>query len=151
MDSNEPLVTIYIPTYNRVELLKRAIDSVLTQTYKNIEIIIVDDCSPDTTIQFLEKLTKKDSRVRYFQNEKNSGACVSRNKAILEAKGEFITGLDDDDYFLPNRVEDFVSYWKLNVTKISNIICLFSSNYVKNTQNDNVKNTFGCKWDRVYG
>lgn len=130
---NIPLVTIYIPTYNRVELLKRAVDSVLKQSYKNIELIIVDDCSPDNTIQFLKELAKKDSRIKYFQNNKNSGACVSRNKAIMEAKGEFITGLDDDDYFLPNRINDFVNYWIENVDDSSNVVCLFSNYYLLNT------------------
>ncbi|RXJ95885.1 hypothetical protein CRU94_04540 [Arcobacter sp. AHV-9/2010] len=130
---NNPLVTIYIPTYNRKELLSRAVNSVLNQTYKNIEVIIVDDCSPDDTIEYLEELIRKDNRVRYFQNETNSGACVSRNKAIKEAKGEFITGLDDDDYFLPSRIENFVNYWQKHVKENSDVVCLFSSNYVKNT------------------
>jgi len=103
-----PLVAIYIPTFNRVELLKRAIESVLNQTYVNIEVIVVDDCSSDTTIEYLESIVLKDNRIRFFQNEKNSGACVSRNKAIIEAKGEFITGLDDDDEFTCDRIEKFL-------------------------------------------
>ena len=124
--NESPLVTIYIPTYNRVNLLKRAIQSVLAQTYKNIELIIVDDCSADDTLIYLESLVKQDDRVRFFQNEKNSGACVSRNKAIIEAKGEYITGLDDDDYFLDSRIEDFIGWIKTNEIKRENNICLFS-------------------------
>lgn len=107
--SDTQLVTVYIPTYNRCGLLERAVESVLNQTYTNLEVIIVDDCSPDDTLDYLAKVAKKDNRVRYFQNKKNSGACVARNKAIMEAKGEFITGLDDDDYFLPERIENFVN------------------------------------------
>lgn len=103
-----PLVTVYIPTYNRMELLKRAVESVRQQTYQNLEIIIVDDCSKDGTHEYLEEITKQDSRIRYFIKEKNSGACVSRNIAIENAKGEYITGLDDDDYFNVKRVELFV-------------------------------------------
>lgn len=122
-----PLVTVYIPTYNRVEMLKRAVESVLNQTYTNLEVIIVDDCSPDNTLEYLAQISQQDSRVRYFQNETNSGACVSRNKAINEAKGEFITGLDDDDYFLPERIESFVISWSSIRSKHPEMICLYSN------------------------
>lgn len=105
---SQPLVTVYIPTYNRVELLKRAVKSVRDQTYKNLEVIIVDDCSTDGTHEYLAQLAKEDPRVRYFLKEKNSGACASRNIAIENANGEFITGLDDDDYFLEERIEYFI-------------------------------------------
>src|SRR5690606_27033547 len=108
LEQSNPLVTVYIPTYNRVELLKRAVESVRQQTYKNLEIIIVDDCSEDSTHEYLAEISKKDSRIKYFIKEKNSGACISRNLAIENAKGEFITGLDDDDYFLENRIEIFL-------------------------------------------
>ncbi|MDO5650618.1 MAG: glycosyltransferase [Moraxella sp.] len=118
------LVTVYMPTYNRASLLPRAIESVLNQTYQNIELIVVDDCSQDNTAEILAGFAKQDNRVRYFIQEKNSGACACRNKAIKEASGKFITGLDDDDYFLPHRVEDFVYYWdKLEENKS----CLFST------------------------
>lgn len=111
-DKFQPLVTVYMPTYNRVELLQRAVKSVLNQDYKNIELIIVDDNSTDDTHEYLTKMAEADSRFKFFINEKNSGACVSRNKAIFSAKGEFITGLDDDDYFLPNHVSSLVTFWK---------------------------------------
>ena len=106
--NKQPLVTVYIPTFNRLELLQRAVESVRNQTYKNLEIVVVDDCSTDGTQKYLEQLAKEDKRVRYFVKEKNSGACVSRNIAIENATGEFITGLDDDDYFLKNRIQDFI-------------------------------------------
>lgn len=103
-----PLVSIYVPTYNRIELLKRALQSVLNQNYQNIEVIVVDDKSSDGTQAFLTELVKKDPRVKSILKEVNSGACISRNLAIESATGEFITGLDDDDYFLPGRVSCFV-------------------------------------------
>lgn len=108
LEQSNPLVTVYIPTFNRVDLLKRAVESVRQQTYQNLEIIIVDDCSNDGTHGYLEEVTKQDSRIRYFIKEKNSGACVSRNIAIENAKGKYITGLDDDDYFLKDRIKIFV-------------------------------------------
>ncbi|MEB5928257.1 glycosyltransferase family 2 protein [Acinetobacter schindleri] len=111
LEQSNPLVTVYIPTYNRVELLKRAVESVRQQTYKNLEIIIVDDCSKDGTHEYLDEISKQDLRIKYFIKEKNSGACVSRNIAIENAKGEFITGLDDDDYFTLDRIEIFIKSW----------------------------------------
>lgn len=105
---SDPLVTVYIPTYNRVSLLKRAVDSVRYQTYKNIEIIIVDDVSTDDTHDYLKEISTIDLRVKYYLKEKNSGACTSRNIAIEMANGEYITGLDDDDYFLADRIEKFL-------------------------------------------
>lgn len=107
----KPLVTIYMPTYNRLTLLKRAVKSVLEQDYRNIELIIVDDGSNDGTVEYLYSLSQHDDRVRCVFNEENSGACVSRNHAIFSAKGEFITGLDDDDYFTQGRISNFVNSW----------------------------------------
>lgn len=123
---DSPLVTVYIPTYNRINLLRRAVESVLNQDYHNIELIVVDDGSSDGTVDYLEALASKNDRVRYFANEKNSGACVSRNRAIFAAKGKFITGLDDDDYFLPDRISSFLATWK---TKRAEAIALFSNSY----------------------
>ena len=111
-NDKNPLVTVYIPTYNRVELLKRAVESVRNQTHHNLEIIIVDDCSQDSTAEYLEEISQIDPRIRYFLKEKNSGACASRNIAINNAQGEYITGLDDDDVFLPERIASFIEYSK---------------------------------------
>lgn len=127
-----PLVTVYMPTYNRVALLQRAVESVLSQDYRNIELIVVDDNSTDGTHEYLAKMADEDPRFKYFINEKNSGACVSRNKAIFAAKGKFITGLDDDDYFLPNRISNFLSCWS---TRNKDCIAFYSNTYVKNDSN----------------
>ncbi len=132
----EPLISVYIPTYNRLELLKRAVQSVQNQTYKNFEIIIVDDNSSDGTQDFLVGLAKVDSRIRYFFKDKNSGACVSRNIAINLAQGELITGLDDDDYFLPHRLEFFLDYWVNK--KRDDSIALFTSN-IKSEKSNQAK------------
>lgn len=127
MTIENPLVTVYIPTFNRLELLQRAVKSVQDQTYQNIEIIIVDDCSIDGTQDYLVQLAREDSRIRYFLKEKNSGACASRNIAINNANGKFITGLDDDDYFLNNRIKKFLEKWE-----DEKIVFLYSINIVKN-------------------
>jgi glycosyltransferase involved in cell wall biosynthesis len=102
--SRKPLVSIIITTHNRSKLLQRAIKSALGQSYENIEIIIVDDASSDDTERIVLKYIKNDTRIQYIKNEKQSGANVSRNKGILASSGKFIAGLDDDDEFLPDRI-----------------------------------------------
>lgn len=106
-----PLVSVYIPTYNRCSLLARALSSVRTQDYRNIEIIVVDDGSIDGTIDYMDMICREDSRVKFIKKNFNSGACESRNLAIETARGEYLTGLDDDDYFMPGRISNFVSTW----------------------------------------
>jgi len=107
--ANDPLVTIYITTKNRCHLLKRAIDSALNQTWPNTEIIVCDDGSTDDTQALLNGYEIKYKNFKHLRNSESLGACVSRNRAMIEAKGEYITGLDDDDYFLPNRVKSLVT------------------------------------------
>jgi glycosyltransferase involved in cell wall biosynthesis len=108
---NSPLVSIYIPTHNRCHLLKRAIESVFKQTYKNIELLIVDDASSDDTSCYVNSLNHPSINIYKFKQETAQGACVARNLAIKHANGEFITGLDDDDEFLPHRIADFVRHY----------------------------------------
>ncbi|MGK3126465.1 glycosyltransferase [Candidatus Pantoea formicae] len=104
----QPLVTIYIPTHNRSAMVKSAILSVQNQTYKNVEIIICDDGSSDDTAAVIAEMKKNDNRIIYLKNQVPMGACHARNRCIEIAQGEFITGLDDDDYFLRERIANFV-------------------------------------------
>ncbi|MFH0255805.1 glycosyltransferase [Vibrio rumoiensis] len=110
------LVSIYIPTRNRKELLINAVDSVLRQTYRNIEIIIIDDCSRDETESVVKEYMLKHDFIYYLKNDEPKGACYSRNRAINFAKGEFITGLDDDDIFLDNRIQEFIDSYENKYT-----------------------------------
>jgi glycosyltransferase involved in cell wall biosynthesis len=105
---DEPLVSVYIPTKNRADLLKRAVKSVINQTYKNLEIIIVNDGSDEENSQSIEQISNSDSRIILITNPTSLGACTSRNKAISMAKGKFVTGLDDDDLFHPQRIFTFL-------------------------------------------
>ncbi len=109
---NPPLVTIYVPTHNRIEMLKRAVKSLQAQALENFEAIIVDDGSKDGTEAYLQELVKIDSRFRFFRHEQPKGACAARNKAIFAARGKYITGLDDDDEFVPNRLQRMLSEFK---------------------------------------
>lgn len=92
-----------IPTHNRINLLRRAVASVIEQTYTDFEIIIVDDCSTDGTNS--ERLGIDDSRIVFLRNEKCMGANYSRNVGIRASRGEFICALDDDDEWLPTKLE----------------------------------------------
>lgn len=98
-----------MPTHNRAGLLPRAIESVLNQTYKNIELIVVDDGSTDNTQVILKKYADSDKRFKFFTHEQPKGACAARNLAIMKSSAEFITGLDDDDCFKENRIEEFIN------------------------------------------
>ncbi|NQF21806.1 glycosyltransferase, partial [Enterobacter hormaechei] len=104
MTTQRPLISIYMPTWNRQQLAIRAIKSVLRQDYDNWELIIVDDCSSsyEQLQKFVEDLN--DPRVVYTHNAINSGACAVRNQAIMQAKGQYLTGIDDDDEWTPNRL-----------------------------------------------
>jgi len=103
-------VSVIIPTYNRdCEMLVRAVKSVMEQSYKNIEIVIVDDNAKPEHIKIrreVEKAVKSlnDKRITFIQNEVNLGSAGSRNAGVRAANGEFITFLDDDDVYLPNKV-----------------------------------------------
>ena len=108
----EGLVSIIMPSYNTAPYIEETIQSVLNQTYTNWELIIVDDCSTDNTDEVLE--TIKDDRIRCFKNEKNSGAAVSRNKALREAKGQWIAYLDSDDLWMPEKLEKQIEFMEEN-------------------------------------
>ncbi|WP_379968523.1 glycosyltransferase family 2 protein [Epilithonimonas sp. UC225_85] len=108
-------VTVYIPTKNRLVLVKKAIDSVMQQTYNNWELIVVNDASTDETKDYLDKLSTENPKIKAIHHQESLGACVSRNDAIFSATGEFITGLDDDDYFAPNRLANFIKEWDDNL------------------------------------
>ena len=101
MESN--LVSVIIPTYNRAKLLSRAINSVLNQTYKNVEIIVVDDGSTDNTEEVLKSFN--DEKIKYIRHEKNKGASAARNTGIKVARGEYIAFLDDDDEWLKDKLK----------------------------------------------
>jgi|SaaInl8_200m_RNA_FD_contig_61_490630_length_1751_multi_5_in_0_out_0_1 glycosyltransferase involved in cell wall biosynthesis len=103
------LVTICITTYNRKELLPLTLKSILNQTYKDIEIIIVDDFSSDGTQELIEnELLKWDRRIKYVRHSKNNGLAFGRNTAINNAKGKYFTFCDDDDEWEDNFIEEFV-------------------------------------------
>ena len=106
----KPNISVIIPTYNRVSLLKKAIYSVLTQTYKDFEIIIIDNYSTDGTLKYLQQLN--DKRVNFYQVRNNRIIAKSRNFGISKSLGKYIAFLDDDDWWDKNKLLE--SNLKLN-------------------------------------
>lgn len=102
------LVSVIMPSWNTGKFIAESIQSVIDQTYENWELIIVDDCSTDNTDEVVAKFT--DKRIRYFKNEKNSGAALSRNRALREARGEWIAFLDSDDLWNPDKLEHQINF-----------------------------------------
>lgn len=100
---DNPFFTVVIPTHNRSKLLKRAIESVLRQTFEDFELIIVDDHSTDDSASVVKSFS--DSRIQYIINYRKKGACGARNSGIFSAKGKWVAFLDDDDIWLPEKLE----------------------------------------------
>ncbi|MCD8368963.1 MAG: glycosyltransferase family 2 protein [Clostridiales bacterium] len=116
-ETDSILVSCVIPTYKRSDMLVRAVNSVLNQTHKNIEVLVVDDNEPNDeySIEVQEKINNiKDDRVHYVQQEKHINGAVARNVGIKAAKGEFVAFLDDDDEWLPEKIERQLVYLKQN-------------------------------------
>jgi glycosyltransferase involved in cell wall biosynthesis len=105
-----PKITVYLVTKNRFRLLKLALASIEAQTFRDFELIVVDDGSSDETSAYLKDY-KSSFEYQYFRNETSLGAPSARNRAIQAAKGEFITGLDDDDRFHEQRLEKLLHAW----------------------------------------
>lgn len=112
------LVSIIMPSYNTAKYIAESIRSVLAQTYEKWELLVVDDCSTDNTDEIVKPFLA-DERIRYFKNEKNSGAAISRNKALREAKGKWIAFLDSDDLWVPEKLEKQIAFMQENNYKFS--------------------------------
>lgn len=111
---NDNLVSVITPAFNSEEYILETINSVKGQTHQNWEMIIVDDCSTDNTVSLIKKEMEKDSRIKLIQQEKNSGAAVARNTAIKQAKGRYLSFLDSDDLWYPEKIETQLIFMKEN-------------------------------------
>ncbi|MDB9746163.1 glycosyltransferase [Candidatus Pelagibacter sp.] len=124
------LVSVIIPYYKKKEYITSSINSVLKQSYKNLELIIIYDDSNHEDLIILKNLKKKDKRIKIFINKKNIGAGLSRNKGIKLSKGKFIAFLDSDDLWLPNKLKKQIFFMKQHKIKISH-----TSYYIINYKN----------------
>lgn len=102
------MVSVIIPNYNRSELVCKAVQSIIAQTYKDIEIIVVDDGSTDDSVEKIKSI--KDNRLHVIRLEKNGGACTARNEGIIRAKGDYISFLDSDDQWIPVKLEKQIAF-----------------------------------------
>lgn len=149
------LVSVIIPVYNREKTVLRAIDSVLSQTYKNVEIIVIDDGSTDNTENVINKIESE--KIRYLKNEVNKGVAYSRNNGLKNAQGEYIAFLDSDDYWYPFHLKECIeaiekneysicsSLWDENYYGKAYNIC--QSPYFKKTHRDSLKKELNVSVD----
>ena len=124
--TNNPLVSIIIPTYNRAWILKQAIDSVFAQDYDNFELIVVDDGSTDNTCDILNSYNQENFKIIYQENKVVSSA---RNKGISLAKGDFIAFLDSDDLWLAKKLSAQIEFFNLNPDAL---ICQTEEIWIRN-------------------
>lgn len=127
-----PLVSVVMCTYNGEKFLHQQIGSVLSQTYSNLELVIVDDASSDNTSQILEEYRRKDSRVKYFVNEKNLGYNKNFEKAFSLASGDYIAPCDQDDIWAASKIETMMNEWPVGSLFVYSLSGSFSGDDFKN-------------------
>ena len=129
------MISVILPTYNNEGTIFNSVNSILNQSYKNFELIIINDCSTDKTKQVIKSFV--DSRIIYLENNKNIGRSKSRNLAITKAKGEFIAVMDGDDISVPNRLNKQLKFLKENpkIDLVASNIIFFTDGKVKGVSN----------------
>lgn len=130
------LVSIIMPAYNAEKFIAESIESVLAQTYPNFELIVIDDCSPDQTVEIVQNYVSKDKRVKFFKKERNQGVAEARNTGLNHAKGDFVAFLDSDDKWVEDKLEKqlavlkerndidvvYGSYYRFNSDGVRNVV-----------------------------
>ncbi|MEY0586532.1 glycosyltransferase [Providencia huaxiensis] len=154
-NNTRPLVSVIISTYNRPQLLERAINSVINQDYNNIEVIISDDCSSydiDSLIEKIKKISK--FPIYLIRNSSNKGACYTRNKGIHFSNGSFIAGLDDDDEFTSNRISLLMNNYDPKYSLVTSNTLVVSKNRtfaLFSSRKNKVINIYDMLWENVIG
>src|SRR3990172_12530717 len=111
---NNPVITVLMSAYNAEKYLREAIESILNQTFKDFEFIIINDCSTDKTKKIIEEYANKDARIKLINNATNLGLTKSLNIGLKEARGEYVARLDADDVALPERLEKQYEFMNKN-------------------------------------
>ncbi|MCX9085637.1 MAG: glycosyltransferase [Candidatus Methanoperedens sp.] len=124
MSDEKPTISVIIPTYDRANLVGRSIQSVLNQTYRDLELIIVDDASKDNTEDVIKSFN--DERIKYIRHEKNKGGSAARNTGINLAKGGFLAFLDSDDEWFPEKLEKQMNVFQ---NALSNVGVVYTGYY----------------------
>ena len=105
---NKPLVTVFIPVYNCEKYIKESLESIINQTYENLDILIIDDGSTDNTVNLIKQY--KDTRIRLLRNDKNRGIPYTRSRGLEECRGEYLALMDADDISLSERIKKQVNF-----------------------------------------
>ncbi len=137
-EKRTPLISIITPAYNSESFIEETMKSVLAQTYRHWEMIIVDDCSKDETVELVQTYMEQDERIKLIKLTENSGPAITRNTAINNAKGRFLAFLDSDDQWLPNKLEK-----QLQFMVDQQIAFSFSAYHVINEAGENTGTTIG--------
>lgn len=135
--SSSPLVTVICSCYNHSEYVLKSLDAVTNQTYPNVELIVVDDCSSDNSIEIIENWTRNKPKVLFIKNSKNLGLNRSFNHAMKSASGKYFMDLAADDILLPNCIETLVKSFEKNPD-----LAMVYSNAETINEKDEVKETF---------
>ena len=128
----QELVSVIMPTFNAGKYLADSIESILSQTYQNLELLITDDCSDDETRQILKEFSQKDARVKVAYLKENCGPAIARNRSIERAKGRYIAFCDCDDRWMPEKLEKQIAH----MTRKDCALC--SSSYLICDENSKV-------------
>ncbi|GHT18850.1 glycosyl transferase [Bacteroidia bacterium] len=118
-------VSVIIPCYNAEKFVEKAVQSIIRQTYKNLEIICIDDCSTDNTFEILSHLAKDDERIMLVRNETNLKLIKTLNKGLDLASGKYIARMDADDFSLPERIEKQIAFLENNTIKVCGTFAVF--------------------------
>ena len=139
------LVSILVPFYNVEQYIDRCIQSLIEQTYENIEILLIDDCSPDKSLEIAQHYAHNDPRIKILRYEKNRGLGGARNYGLENATGEYLLFVDSDDYIEPNTVEVLFDKAK------QNDLCVLEANYLKEGEiNSEVLPRKSCYSEKVF-
>jgi len=111
---SKPEISVITPIYNAEDFLAETIESVLNQTYKSFEYLLIDDCSTDSSASIVKEFEKNDSRIKYVKLSENSGAAVARNTGLEKAEGRFIAFVDSDDKWYPEKLQKQLDFMVLN-------------------------------------
>lgn len=156
--TDRPLVSVLMPAYSHAPYIEQAIRSVWSQTYRNIELIVVDDCSPDATFEIARTLGQESPvPMKVVQNPANQGISNTLNHALRLSSGELISILASDDWFEPHKTEDQVSI----LLKDKSVVCVHSNSFLVTPENEQIGEVYGvgllpalkgdCFWDIAYG
>lgn len=143
MKNLNPLVSIITPVYNGERFIEQCIDSVLNQKYTNWELLVIDDCSQDSTVDLVEVYCSKDERVKIIKNNKNKGVANSRNQGIISSKGEYIAFLDSDDLWKEEKLEKQIPFMMEKNYEFT------FSNYDVIDEESKYLRTVNCKYRKV--